>query len=224
MTELKDLEKEAQVGGSETTINENLTESGEESPQLRPLKETVSRHSRRSQAAHSDPYDSDPYEALERAFSPDLEIEAEHAGHEPISRARTGTSFGSTASRHPDFEVVFEPDDPLNPRNWSLAYRGWTLFSVSVSCWVVVLYSTSYTASIPGLMEEFNIKSSTTVTLGVTTYLLGLAVGSLIVAPMSEQYGRRPVYLICLFAFTLLVLPCCLATSLTEILIVRFFG
>jgi MFS family permease len=55
-------------------------------------------------------------------------------------------------------------------------------------------------------------------------YLLGLAVGSLVLAPLSEIYGRRPVYIGALAAFCLLVLPCALATSLAEVLVVRFFG
>lgn len=222
MADLHDVEKPVQVGASETTTDERSSESGDDAPQLEPLKVRPSNRSRRSQVEEpSDPYDSDPYEALEDALAaPGMGTEAERA----VSHAWTGTSIASNASRHPDFEVTFEPGDPLNPKNWSLLYRGWTIFSVSISCWAVVLYSTSYTASIPGLMEEFHEPNSTVVTLGVTTYLLGLAAGSLVVAPMSELYGRRPVYIICLVVYTVLVIPACVATSLTEILLVRFFG
>jgi MFS family permease len=131
---------------------------------------------------------------------------------------------GGLASRPPEFEVVFEPGDPENPRNWPLWYRSWVLFAMSFCSWVIVFYSTSYTASIPGLMDEFQLSSETVATLGVTTYLLGLAVGSVIVAPMSELYGRQPVYMVGLIAFTLSIIPCGLATSLAEIIVVRFFG
>ena len=58
----------------------------------------------------------------------------------------------------------------------------------------------------------------------MTTYLLGLAVGSLFQAPISEIYGRRPVYIVSMLLFVLLVIPCGLAKTLPEILIVRFFG
>lgn len=221
MADLHDMEKPEQVGASETTTDDKSSESGDGSPQLQPLKVKASNRSRSQVEETTDPYDSDPYEALEDALAaPGIGTEAERA----ISHAWTGTSIASNASRHPDFEVTFEPGDPLNPKNWPLWYRGWTIFSVSISTWVVVLYSTSYTASISGLMEEFHEPSSTVVTLGVTTYLLGLATGSVVVAPMSELYGRRPVYIICMAVFTLLVIPSCLATSLTEILLVRFFG
>src|SRR5205814_10504258 len=87
-----------------------------------------------------------------------------------------------------------------------------------------VLYSTSYTTAIPGMIKDFHIPSHTMATLGVTTYLLGLAVGAVLWAPLSEMYGRRPVYMASLAFFALLVLPCALATSFEEIIVVRFFG
>ena len=54
--------------------------------------------------------------------------------------------------------------------------------------------------------------------------VIGIAVGSMILAPISEMYGRRPVYLASLVIFTLLIIPCGLATSLPEVVVVRFFG
>lgn len=74
------------------------------------------------------------------------------------------------------------------------------------------------------MQNEFHIKSEIIPTLGVTTYLLGLAVGSLFLAPISETYGRRPVYTIAMFFFTILIIPCAKATSIAEIIAVRFFG
>lgn len=149
--------------------------------------------------------------------------------HSPAARIRTGATAQtntSTWSRPPDFEVTFDNEnpDPTNPREWPLWYRMWTLFVVSYSTWVIVLYSTSYTATIRGLEAEFHEPSDTITTLGVTTYLLGLAAGSLVCAPMSELFGRRPVYIVCLAISTVLILPCAMATSLTEIIVVRFFG
>ncbi|GJC91626.1 major facilitator superfamily transporter [Colletotrichum higginsianum] len=185
--------------------------SSQDSPPLRPLKGVESRHSHRSRSratSHSST-DTDPLEPLEHALTPDLEIEAEHHRQHRLEA--------------PDFEIVFEPDDPENPKNWPLWYRGWTIFVVSLSTWIIVLYSTSYTASIPGLIEEYH-STQVIATLGVTTYLLGLAAGSLIVAPMSELYGRQYVYLGCFTVSSLLIIPCALAKSLTTLIVVRFFG
>ena len=74
------------------------------------------------------------------------------------------------------------------------------------------------------MQAEFNIKSEAIPTLGITTYLLGLATGSLLLAPISETYGRRPVYIIAMFFFAIFIIPCATATSMVAIIAIRFFG
>ena len=54
--------------------------------------------------------------------------------------------------------------------------------------------------------------------------VIGIAIGSVILAPISEMVGRRPVYIVSTLLFTILIIPCGLATSLPEVVIVRFFG
>ncbi|KAK5662562.1 hypothetical protein OQA88_8474 [Cercophora sp. LCS_1] len=144
-----------------------------------------------SQAPSQSSDDSDPLSPLEHALTPDLRLPDEQVLS--LSVAQTRTSVGSSASRLPDFEVAFDADDPDSPRNWPLWYRSWVIVCVSYSAWVVVLFSTSYTATITGVMEEFNITSVPVATLGLSTYLLGLAVGSVIVAPMSELPVTGPL-------------------------------
>ncbi|KAK6582547.1 hypothetical protein PZA11_004955 [Diplocarpon coronariae] len=181
-------------------------------------------HTSRSSFSHGS-VNSDPLSPLERALTAtDLATEAEQFSRQALSYTKTGASLATTGSRLPSFEVEFSPEDPEHPLNWPLWYRGMVIGAVSYSTWTVVLYSTSYTTSMPGMMDEFNVKSESVATLGVTTYLLGLAVGSLVLAPLSEMYGRRIVYAGSLGVYCLMVLPCALATSLSEVLIVRFFG
>lgn len=135
------------------------------------------------------------------------------------------TSTGTTGTNNPAFEVDWDDEpDPLNPNDWPRWYKGVVIGVVSWSTWVVVVYSTSYTTGIARMMHDFNVSSEPVVTLGVTTYLLGLAVGSVILAPLSEMYGRRPVYIASMFAFMVLIIPCGIGTSLAEVLVVRFFG
>jgi MFS family permease len=86
-----------------------------------------------------------------------------------------------------------------------------------------VLYSTSYTSGVIQIGNEFD-KSETVVTLGLTFYLIGLAIGSMFMAPLSEVYGRKPVCVGCLAIFTVLIIPCALGTSVTELIVVRTIG
>lgn len=179
-------------------------------------------HSTASSASiHSDR--SDPLAPLESALShtADVRTEAERLG---LANTRTGASARTTASRPVEFEVDFTDNDPDDPKNWPMWRRCATIGIVSLATWSVVLYSTSYTSSMPGMMKEFGIKSEPIATLGVTAYLVGLACGSLILAPLSEIYGRRPVYMGSMAFFCLMVLPCALATGLPEVIVVRFFG
>lgn len=193
-----------------------------ESPRLEPIKPSYTNRSRPSNASQR--LDAtDPYENLDHCITPDVETEAERMAREPITYTRTGTSIGSTASRPPEYEVYFEENDPENPRNWPLWYRCWCIFCVSFATWVATMYSTSYTSSTPGLIQEFG-STTTIVTLGMTTYLLGLAAGSLVVAPLSELYGRQIIYIVCLCLWAVLIIPCGLANSLTTIIVVRFIG
>ncbi|KAB2578839.1 Efflux pump FUB11 [Lasiodiplodia theobromae] len=142
-----------------------------------------------------------------------------------LSRMRTGVSTATNATSDPAFEVDWDPDgDAENPREWPMWYRASIIAMVSFSTTSVVMYSTSYSAGIPGMMETFGITNKTLLVLGITTYLLGLALGSVVLAPLSEMYGRRPIYLISLALFTILVIPCALAQNLEAILITRFFG
>jgi MFS transporter len=183
---------------------------------------------------HADgPFDNyDPSHDVRRdELEPDADDDDEEIGPDGAHQTpaqldaalyKTQTS-GSTASRPPDFEVTFGPDDPENPKNWPMWYQVWVLVVISLSCWIVVLYSTSYTASIPGLMREFNA-SKTYTTLGMTTYLLGLATGCLVVAPLSELYGRQRVYLVCMFCSSIMIIPCGLANSLEQQFASRFVG
>jgi multidrug resistance protein len=119
--------------------------------------------------------------------------------------------------------VTWKVNDPQNPKQSSLIYKIWTVFVMSFGATVVSLYSTSYTPSLPGVESEFSVSRMVGL-LGLTTYQLGMAVGSLVVAPLSEIYGRRPVYIVTMGLFTLLVIPCGLAKNIETILISRFFG
>ena len=180
-------------------------------------------HTSHANSSH-DTINSNSLSPLEYALTPDLETDAEHLARPALTYTKTGASFATTGSRIPSFEVDFGAEDLDDPKNWPMWYKGLTIGAISYSTWTVVLYSTSYTTSMPGMMKDFHVTSEPVATLGVTVYLLGLAVGSLILAPLSEVYGRRPVYIGSLGLFSLMVLPCALAHSLPTVLVFRFLG
>lgn len=81
-----------------------------------------------------------------------------------------------------------------------------------------------YTSGVEGIRNEFDISSKLVVLLGLTTNLFGLAIGSVILSSLSEIYGRRPIYLLSVLLFGILILPVALAKNIEAILISRFFN
>ena len=154
-----------------------------------------------------------------------LTLTVSQASRPSLGRTATRiTTRGTDFSLDPSFEVDFDPDDPRDPRNWTVWKKAIAIFTISFGTLVVVMYSTSYTSGMTAMMDEFGIKSEPIATLGVTAYLLGLAVGSLLLAPIAETYGRKPVYTICMAVFVILILPAALAKDLQSVIIARFFG
>ncbi|GAQ44558.1 hypothetical protein AtubIFM55763_004340 [Aspergillus tubingensis] len=151
----------------------------------------------------------------------DIEHQAVSENSKP-STLIDGNETDTNSNDHLAYEVVWSKDDPENPKNWSALHKCLAIFTMGYGATVVSLFSTSYTVGITGLQEEFHI-SKTVGLLGLTTYLIGMAVGSMILAPLSEMYGRRPIYIFSITLFTIFVLPSALATNIQTILITRFF-
>ncbi|BCR97768.1 MFS transporter [Aspergillus luchuensis] len=140
------------------------------------------------------------------------------------SLAQRVTSIGTTGTSDPNYEVDWDDEfDTNNPKNWSFPYKAMGIAILSYNTLIIVLYSTSYTSGESQIAAEFGA-STTIVTLGLTLYLIGLAVGSMFMAPLSELYGRKPVCIACLFIFTVLIIPCALAKNLATLLVVRFIA
>lgn len=147
------------------------------------------------------------------------------AAHEDHFSSHLEPVISKLASIHapPEFEVYWDSEDPENPRLWPLWYKGLTVAAMSLGATVVSLSSTLYTSGIPGLQDDFHV-SKIVALLGVTTYLFGMGIGSIIFAPLSELVGRRPVYIASMTVFLLLLLPSALAQNIESILVSRFFG
>ncbi|KAI7698942.1 hypothetical protein KC353_g16703, partial [Hortaea werneckii] len=141
-----------------------------------------------------------------------------------LHKTPTVHSVATTAmTTDPAYEVDFDAGDTADPQNWPLWYKGLILFVMSYGTTCVVLYSTSYTSAIPGMERSFGATQTEGI-LGVTTYLLGMATGAVILAPLSEMFGRRPIYIIALGLFVVFVIPCAVARNMETILVTRFFG
>jgi multidrug resistance protein len=110
------------------------------------------------------------------------------------------------------------PDDPEKPTNWPKTFR-WTLITlVSSVTFVAGLSSSVFAPGVPALLEEFHTTNSILGTLVVTIYVLGLATGPLVFAPLSELYGRLPVQHVGNFGFLIWTIACALSTNMNMLI------
>ncbi|OJJ43103.1 hypothetical protein ASPZODRAFT_104002 [Penicilliopsis zonata CBS 506.65] len=98
------------------------------------------------------------------------------------------------SSKDPFLVAFSGDDDPRSPRSMSNARK-----------WLIVI-----------------VASTTIVTLGLSLFVIGLGLGPMFLAPLSEFYGRRPVYIISMFLFVIWIIPTALAQNLATIMISRF--
>nr|WP_017798779.1 MULTISPECIES: Bcr/CflA family efflux MFS transporter [unclassified Oceanobacillus] len=78
-----------------------------------------------------------------------------------------------------------------------------------------------YLPSFPGISADFGV-SATLVQFSLTACLIGLAVGQLVVGPISDAQGRKKPLLISTFLFALSSLLCAFAPNITTLIIARF--
>lgn len=90
----------------------------------------------------------------------------------------------------------------------------------ALSMLAVTFGTSAYTGGIPGLEAKFGVGSEVA-TLGLSTFTLALALGSLFWAPLSEVIGRRLVLLSSLSIYVLFGLGPVLAQNIETILITR---
>lgn len=71
---------------------------------------------------------------------------------------------------------------------------------------------------------DLNIASSVASTLAVTLYVLGLAIGPMFISPLSEIFGRVPIYHGANVMFVAFILGNALSRSLAQFLVFRFLS
>jgi MFS family permease len=113
-------------------------------------------------------------------------------------------------------------DDPENPMNFQSWRKTSTMVLVSGICFVTPLASSMFAPGVPQLMEEFNSTNAELASFVVSIYILGYAVGPLFLAPLSEIYGRLPIYHVCNVFFIVFTVACALATNLNMLIGFRF--
>ncbi|KAK7204222.1 major facilitator superfamily domain-containing protein [Myxozyma melibiosi] len=124
----------------------------------------------------------------------------------------------------PELVTWDSPDDPENPRNWSTARKWKATVTVSLYTFLGPFSSSILSPATTQIAERFGVTNTTVKALIVSIFVLAWAIMPLLVAPLSEIFGRRVVLNISIFFLVIFNMACGLSQSLAQILVFRFLA
>ncbi|KAK0789817.1 hypothetical protein LTR91_013261 [Friedmanniomyces endolithicus] len=110
--------------------------------------------------------------------------------------------------------VTFQDSSRSHPRNWSLLRKSYDAGLICFLEFWMTLVSNTGSATSEAARDELGISREMGVFCFVTVYMLGQALGGLVLPPMAESFGGRTIYVVT----TLLFGVCCLIIALVPTL------
>jgi DHA1 family multidrug resistance protein-like MFS transporter len=160
---------------------------------------------------------------LQRSNLPPQDADPEQ---QPAKESSDGKEKESNEKKEQDDKHTIKPtgpNDPIDPHNWPLSKRIRALLVLSLlvftQAWAGACDSLANTKA-----SEYYHVSPVAQNLTTAMYLFGIGSGCLFVGPLSQTFGRNPVYL----GFTLVYLFFILGTALSRTfgaqIVCRFFA
>ena len=117
--------------------------------------------------------------------------------------------------------VQFDEDgDGGNPREWPLRRKLFQVAQIFVLALVCPMASSIFAPAIDNMAETFNT-SKRIVLLGQSGFMIGLGTGPLLLAPLSETFGRRILFVLNLAVFTVVQISVALAPNVATFITFR---
>lgn len=116
------------------------------------------------------------------------------------------------------------PNDPGKALNWTQKKKLANLAVVSSITFLTPLASSMVAPGIPGIMKDFHNTNETLGSFIVSIYILGYCVGPLIIAPLSELYGRLIIYHANNIIFIIFTIACAVAPDIGSLCFFRFIA
>ncbi|KAK4234690.1 major facilitator superfamily domain-containing protein [Achaetomium macrosporum] len=147
----------------------------------------------------------------------------QHKGNTPLESAPGSDSNLDLGAD--DHVVDWDgPEDVANPVNWPARKRWANILMISILGLITNLAPAICAPGINGIAVDLDIHSEVVSTLAITFYVLGLAVGPMVISPLSEVYGRLPVYHVSNLVFVALVVGNALSNTVGPFLVCRFIS
>jgi MFS family permease len=144
----------------------------------------------------------------------------------PLLHPDNGSEIGSYHSVESK-SIDFKADDPENPRAWSPRKKLMNVGIIALMAILSPLASSMFTPGISQIAVDLNATEQQVIAT-TTGFVIMLGFGPLVLAPLSETFGRRKIYLWCFSIFTLLQIPTALSPNVGLLIACRtitgFFG
>lgn len=137
---------------------------------------------------------------------------------------RKPSQNSSTGEKDSNLVTWAGPDDPANPKNWSKRKRWLATITVSLFTFISPVSSSMVAPALPQLQQDLNLGSRFLANLALSVFILGFALGPLVLGPLSELFGRRIVLQISMLFYIAFNLGCAFATNGAEIIAFRFLS
>jgi DHA1 family multidrug resistance protein-like MFS transporter len=122
-----------------------------------------------------------------------------------------------------EFVVTFGPDDPDQPLNWPFKKKAIHTMFFGLTTFAAQYNSASMSSVTSHISNAFDV-NQTVGTLPTSLFVLGVAFGPMLFAPISEVYGRKIGVLGPFFLSLIFTLGTGGSTNLASVLCTRFFA
>jgi multidrug resistance protein len=154
----------------------------------------------------------------------DLEKGQSREGCGENDKAANGGEGEGQSKNDPNIVWWDGPEDPANPFNWPTWRKVLNCGLISFLTFVTPLASSMFAPGVPQLMADFHSDNNQLAAFVVSVYVLGFAFGPLVIAPMSEIYGRTIVYHACNIGLVAFLIGCALAPTMNSLIAFRFLS
>jgi hypothetical protein len=192
-----------------------------------PASEAKDLQSEKAKSAYEHRHDADGTQ--DDTFTSDIEKSAQSQAHSTHTDERTlagdlSAPLQDDEPQNPNIVDWDGPNDPANPQNWAPRKKWGIIGALAAITLITPLASSFFAPGVPQVLRAFGETSNLIAAFVVSVYILGFAIGPLIIAPMSELYGRNMLYNISNVLFVIFNVGCALSNSMGMLIAFRLLA
>lgn len=140
-----------------------------------------------------------------------------------VTQAVLDHKYAGDGTTDSPYLVEFIPSDSRNPMTFSRSKK-WSITLVQAGATLSAAFASSaYSGGVGDVVRDFKVSQEVAI-LGVSLFVLGFAVGPLLWAPMSEQFGRQKLFFLTYLGMTAFGAAAAGAPTMPALVVLRFFA